>query len=56
MKVGDKVRPIGFPKDSRPGTVRMVGSNKVVVTWIMGSGWPWTVTHDISELEKEESA
>jgi hypothetical protein len=51
MKTGDKVRPIGFPLDSRPGTVKMASGNKVAVTWIMGSGWKWDAIHDINELE-----
>lgn len=52
MQAGDKVIPAGFPKDYRPGVVEKVKKKKVVVTWTMGSGWKWTVEHDISGLER----
>lgn len=55
MKPGDKVVPAGHPIDSKQGTVKLISGNKVVVTWVMGSGWPWTVPHDMKELEVVQS-
>lgn len=56
MKPGSQVIPVGFPKDSRPGTVKLVCGKKVVVTWRMGStGWANTVTHNLNEIEEVEA-
>lgn len=52
MRIGDVVKPVGFP-GGKSGIVRSVEGRKVAVRWVMGSGWNHTAEYDLDELELE---